>query len=489
MSGREFDNPVLASAALSAATECGASYADIRISHHFSESVRAREQTPLPRIDNRSAGLGVRVLAGGAWGFSSTTALDPDSAANCAREAVRIARANARLLDAPVVLAPAPAATGTWATPVERDPFEVALSEKLDLLLAVNAEAMRTPRVRYCQSVILAAREIKYFASSDGSAIDQNICRVWGSFGATAVSDDGSDFQTRRSLAPPAGAGFEAVTAGDPIAEARRAGEEAAAKLSAPPLVPGRRDLILMPSMLWLVIHESIGHATELDRVLGYEANYAGTSFVDIADIGCLRYGSPVVNVVGERTRPRGLATVAYDDEGIAATEFDIIENGLLTGLQTIREQAGRVGDPASHACAYADSFSHVPMSRMPNISLLPGTSALSPADLIAGVEDGLLIEGDGSWSIDQQRRNFQFGGQLGYLIKNGAIDTMTRDFAFQSSTLDFWNSCDAVAGPEYFELHGTYWCGKGQPPQVAPVSHGASPARFRGIDTINTAR
>lgn len=489
MPSYQVDNQSVASAAVEAALAAGASYADVRILHRFEQYAQAREQTPLQSVDFRSHGIGVRVLAQGAWGFASSTMIGTREAAECARRATSIAIANSRLMQYPVTLAPTTAHKATWATPYAIDPFTVPLAEQIDLLLAINAEAMRTTRVKFCNSFIHSARELKFFASSDGAEIDQNICRVWPWFEATAVSDDGSDFQTRACLAPPVGTGYEGVKAQDLCAEARVAGAQAAAKLDAPPLVPAVRDLVLFPSLMWLVIHESIGHATELDRILGYEANFAGTSFVRPDDIGRLQYGSSIVNVIGERTRDKGLSTVGFDDEGVAPPQFDIIRDGVLAGLQTLREQAGIIGQATSTGCAYADSHSKMPLQRMPNISLEAGTNGLSVADLIADIEDGLLIEGNGSWSIDQQRRNFQFGGQLGYTIKNGKLDNLVRDFAFQSNTLEFWNSCDAIASPDFYEVHGTYYCGKGQPPQVSPVSHGSSPTRFRQVKTIFTGK
>jgi TldD protein len=287
----------------------------------------------------------------------------------------------------------------------------------------------------------------------------------------------------------PTGQGYEYCRQYPLLDDARQAGEDAVEKLAAKSIEPGVRDLIIHPSHAWLVIHESIGHATELDRALGFEANYAGTSFVTPDTLGSLQYGSDVVTVIGDRTERHGLATVGYDDEGVAATSVDIIRDGVFVGYQTTREQAGWVGDEHSHACAYADSHMHVPMQRMPNVSLMPGKNKLTPDDLIAGVDDGVLIKGDGSWSIDQQRRNFQFGGQLFYEIKGGKIVGMLRDVAYQSMTLDFWNACDAVCSEEYYELGGSYFCGKAQPSQIAPVSHGSAPARFRGINFINTKR
>jgi len=483
----EVDQQRIANAALDAAVKAGASYADIRINRNRNQVIRVREQTLLGIDENTEFGLGVRVIFGGAWGFSSTPLVTESSAVETARTAVDVACANAALASKPVLLAPTQPHTGGWSTPIAVDPVDVAVSEKLELLLACTSEAMRAPGVKFCSAFMHAASEEKYFASSEGAAIEQTIHRIWPLCEATAVASSGADFQTCRTLAQPMGMGYEYIDESDLISDARRAGQDAGAKLAAPPLVPGKRDLVLYPSMLWLPIHESIGHATELDRVLGYEANFAGTSFVSVDQLGNLQYGSPVVNVVGDRTLPRGLATVGYDDEGVEATRFDIIKNGVLSGFQTIREQAHIVGDAESHACSYADSFGTVPLQRMPNISLLSGSSPLSPDEMIGDIEDGLLIHGDGSWSIDMQRRNFQFGGQVGYLIKNGKIDSPVRDFAFQSSTLEFWNSCDAICSEEHAGVGGSYYCGKGQPCQVAPVSHGSAPARFRQINTINT--
>jgi TldD protein len=288
-------------------------------------------------------------------------------------------------------------------------------------------------------------------------------------------------------LCQPSGRGFEYCREYPLLDDARRAGEEAVEKLKSPTINPGEYDLVLHPSHLWLVIHESIGHATELDRALGYEANYAGTSFVTPDGLGALQYASDKVSVVGDRTETHGLATVGFDDEGVESTRFDIIRDGVFVGYQTTREQALWVGDEASHACSYADSHLHVPMQRMPNVSLQPGVNPLSQEDLIAGVDNGILIIGDGSWSIDQQRRNFQFGGQLYYRIEGGKITGMLRDVAYQSMTLDFWRSCDAVCSADHYELGGSYFCGKAQPPQIAPVSHGSAPARFRRVRAIST--
>jgi TldD protein len=483
------DLKTLADAALEAARSAGASYADIRINRYRNQYISTREEKIDSISDNESYGFGVRVISGGAWGFAASTNVTRDEVVRAARQAVAIAKANSRLQKEPVTLAPVRAYTDKWSTPIKVDPFTVPVEEKVGLLLSLNREAMKAQGARFCESSLFQTNEKKYFASTEGSYIEQDLYRVWPSFEVTAVSADGSDFQSRASFAQPMGRGYEYCTEYPLLEDARRAGEDAVAKLKAPSIEPGKRDLILMPSHLWLVIHESVAHATELDRALGFEANYAGTSFVTPDNLRKLKYGSDLVTIVGDRTERHGLATVGYDDEGVKATRFDIIRDGMFVGYQTIREQAGWIGDKESHACAHADSYEHVPMQRMPNVSLLPGEKKMSPDDLIAGVDDGVLVTGNGSWSIDQQRRNFQFGGQTFQQIKGGKIVGMLRDVAFQSMTVDFWNSCDAICSKEHYELGGSYWCGKAQPGQVAPVSHGSSPARFRKINFINTGR
>jgi TldD protein len=485
----DIDLKSLADAALDAARSAGASYADIRINRYRNQYISTREEKIDSISDGESYGFGVRVIAAGAWGFSASTNVTRDDVVRAAREAVAIAKANAVLQKEPVKLAPVKAYVDRWSTPITINPFNVPVEEKVDLLLSINREALKAPGARYCDSSLFQTNEKKYFASSEGSYIEQDIYRIWPSFEVTAVSADGSDFQSRAGYSQPMGRGYEYCKEYPLLDDARQAGEDAVAKLKAPPIDPGKRDLVLMPSHLWLVIHESVAHATELDRALGFEANYAGTSFVTPDNLHKLKYASDVVTIVGDRTEQHGLATVGYDDEGVKATRFDIIRDGKFVNYQTIREQAGWIGDKESHGCAYADSYDHVPMQRMPNVSLEPGAKKMSPDDLIAGIDDGVLINGNGSWSIDQQRRNFQFGGQTFYQIKNGKVAGMLRDVAYQAMTLDFWNSCDAVCSKEHYKLGGSYWCGKAQPGQVAPVSHGSAPARFRNINFINTGR
>lgn len=479
----------LAAIAIDAAIAAGASYADIRINRYRNQYISTREEKVQGISDSQSYGFGIRVIAKGAWGFASSVGVHRDEIIRVAGDAVAIARANSSLQKEPVTLAPAQSYRDSWSTPISINPFDVPLQEKVDLLLAINGEALKAKGTKFCNSSLFQTNERKFFASSEGAAISQDIYRIWPSYNVTAVSDDGTDFQSCSGFATPTGRGYEYMKEFPLLEDARRAGEQAVAKLKSPSIEPGVRDLLLMPSHMWLVIHESIGHATELDRALGFEANYAGTSFVTVDNLRRLNYGSDIVNVVGDRTEKDGLATVGYDDEGVKASRFDIIKDGLFVGYQTIREQAAWVGDTESHGCAYADSYSHVPMQRMPNVSLLPGEKTLSPQDLISGIDDGVMIEGEGSWSIDQQRRNFQFGGQVFHRIKGGKIDGMYRDVAFQSMTLDFWRSCDAICSKEHYALGGSYWCGKAQPGQVAPVSHGSAPARFRDVNFINTRR
>jgi TldD protein len=473
--------------ALESARALGATYADIRINRYRNNFVATREDRVLQIVDGESYGFGVRVIADGSWGFAASATVAPDEIERAVRDAVTIARAAAVLRSSPVVLAPSDAYTDSWRTPIAIDPFAVPIEEKVDLLLSINREALRAPGARFCSSHLFSANEHKFFASSEGSRIEQEIYRIWPSFTVTAVSDSGSDFQSRSGFCMPTGQGFEYCRTYPMLEDARKAGEDAVEKLKSPQIEPGRRDLVLLPSHTWLVLHESIGHATELDRALGFEANFAGTSFVTVENLGALQYGSEHVTVVGDRTERNGLATVGYDDEGVRATRFDIIRNGRFVGYQTTREQAPWIGDEHSHACAYADSYARVPMQRMPNVSLMPGNVPMSLDDLVAGVDDGVLIAGDGSWSIDQQRRNFQFGGQTFHQIRNGRVTHMLRDVAYQSTTVEFWNACDAVCSAEHYELGGSYFCGKAQPEQVAPVSHGSAPARFRSVNFINT--
>ena len=475
-------------AALTAARKAGATYADARIVRRRAEEVATREDH-VERIEaSESYGIGVRVIADGAWGFAASPAVTPKEAARLAGLAVAIAKANARVLAAPVKLAPAPAVADVWQTPLTKDPFKIPLEDKAEFLLAINRDALKVPGVKFCDSSVRALGEWKLLATSEGSYIEQNITRVAPRYTVTAVDSQAGEFVTRRHELPPRQAGWEYVEASPLRADARRIGEDAMAKLKAASVEPGTRHVILAPSNLWLTIHESIGHSTELDRMLGYEANLAGTSFATPKSIGSLRYGTDLVTLYADKTTPGGLATCGYDDDGVRTQRWDLISKGMLTGVQTTREQAAWIGEAASRGTSYGEDYKGFPFQRMPNVSLAPGARDLTTQDLIAATDDGVYITGDGSWSIDHQRYNFQFGGQMFYEVKKGKITRPLRDVAYQSNTLELWATCDLLGGAGSWELNGALDDGKGEPVQSNAVSHGCPPARFTA-NVINSRR
>ncbi len=497
----------LADAALNTATKLGASYADVRIGRYLNQVVSTRENRVENVASNESYGAGVRVIVNGAWGFMATDQLSVESISRAATEAVAIAKANARLQTEPVRLAPQKGVGEvTWRTPIKKNAFEVPLADKVDRLLATNAAAMKAG-ANFVNSQLLQVNEQKYFASTDGSYIDQDVHRIFPNFLVTAVDSKTGRFQTRRSISAPCGRGYEYLdgdasgkrtgvttrytTSYDMIEDAIASAEQAKEKLTAKSVVAGQYDLVLDPSHLWLTIHESVGHATELDRVLGYEANYAGTSFatLDKWESKKFNYGSPLVNIVADKKQPGSLGAVGYDDEGVPTKEWDLIKDGILVGYQKTRDQAHILGQKESDGCSYSQNWADVQFQRMPNVSLRPGKTPLTPAEMIKGVERGIYIIGDGSFSIDQQRYNFQFGGQLFYEIKNGEIAGMLRDVAYQSNTQEFWNSCVAICDERDYALGGAFNDGKGQPGQISAVSHGSSTPRFNKVNVINTAR
>jgi TldD protein len=487
--------------AINAAKMAGASYADARISRIRQNFVVTREQQIVNVVDTDTLGCGVRALVDGCWGFAATRDLSRDAVTGAAREAVAIAKANRVARDRAVQLAPVQAyPNATWRTPGVTDPFEVPLEQKVDLLLKANAEAMKIANVRFVNSILFFVKQEKLFASTEGTVTDQTLVRSWPLFNATAVSADFSDFQTRTGAeAAPMGRGWEYVLQCDLIGNARKWGEQAAEKLTARSVDVGKYDLVLAPSNMWLTIHESIGHPTELDRAMGYEANYAGTSFIapPEAQLGTLKYGPSIMNVQSDRSQEGALSSIGYDDDGERPDDFLIVKDGMFNDYQTTREQApwlrewyASQGRPVrSHGCSYADSWGSVAFQRMPNVSLLPGNDNTSWDDLIAGVDRGIAIVGDGSFSIDQQRYNAQFGGQVFYEIRGGKVAGMLKDVAYQIRTPDFWNSMDGIGGRASYELGGSFFDGKGQPPQVNAVSHGSPPARFRQVNVINTGR
>jgi TldD protein len=492
----------LAMLALDAARSAGAQYADVRISRNRNQSIATREQRVTGFVDNETFGLGVRVLVDGTWGFAATRALAEGEAAGIAQLAVAQARANRAAQVRPVVLAPVETyPSAEWRSPIEIDPFDVPIEDKVALLFAANQAALGVQGARFVTSSMDFVREEKTFASTEGTFTNQTIYRSWPRMSVTAVAAGGSDFQSRDSTAiQPMGLGYEHVRDARLVENAPVWAEEAVQKLSAKPVQPGRYDLVLLPSHLFLTIHESIAHPTELDRIYGYEANYAGTSFIyPIQDyLGKFRYGPEFMNIQGERSTPGGLATVGWDDEGVEPDEYLIVKDGVLHDLQTTREQAPlladwyqQIGKPVrSHGNSYAQSWADVQFQRMPNVNLLPHPERdVSLEELISDVQDGILIEGRGSYSIDQQRYNAQFGGQVFYEIKNGKRGGMLKDVAYQMRTPEFWNSMDLLGGKSTYELGGTFNDGKGQPSQANAVSHGCPPTRHRKINVINTGR
>ena len=493
--------------ALNAARSRGATYTDVRIGRYLNQFVVTREDKVENIVNTESYGMGIRVIANGSWGFAATDKMDNDSIAKTAELAVAIAKENSRLLTEPVQLAPQKGyGEVSWKAPIEKNAFEVPMKEKVDLLLSVNDAALKGG-ANYANSVLFLVNEQKYFASTDGSYIDQDIHRIWPTFFLTKIDAKSGKFETRNSLSAPMGMGYEYLEARpqdkiqgvttlykgryDMLEDAKAAATQVGQKITAKSVEAGKYDLVLDPSHLWLTIHESSGHPTELDRVLGYEANFAGTSFLtlDKWQSKNFRYGSELVNIVGDKTQPGSLGAVGYDDEGVGTKKWDIIKDGVLVNYQAIRDQAHIVGLNESQGCCYADNWSSVQFQRMPNVSLLPGKQQKSIDDLIKNVEKGIYIIGDGSFSIDQQRYNFQFGGQLYYEIKEGKIEGMLKDVAYQSNTQEFWNACSDMSDERDYRLGGSFFDGKGQPTQSSAVSHGCATTRFNGVNVINTAR
>ena len=487
--------------ALDVAKSSGASYADVRVAARRQQNVNTRDKIVQGASDSDTFGLGVRTLVDGAWGFAATSNLNKDAVAAVAKSAIEQARANRASQLKPVMLAPTPGnQIGEWKSPIQIDPFTISIADKAALLLDANAAAAKVKGVRNVSSSMFFLREEKTLMTSDGSNIVQTIYRTYPSMSVTAVSDDFSDFQSRQSNdIAPMGLGYEHVLNSKLAENATRWANEAVQKLSAKPVEPGRYDLVLHPSNMWLTIHETVAHPTELDRAMGYEANYAGTSFVAPPEkvLGQLKFGSPIMNIVGDREQPGSLGAIGWDDEAVKPTKFDIIKDGVFVDYQTTREQATmldwyykKIGKPVkSYGCSYAQSWSDVQFQRMPNVSMQPGKNDYVWEDLIAQTDKGIAIVGDGSFSIDQQRYNGQFAGQVFYEIKGGKIVGMLKDVAYQFKTPEFWGSMDVIGGPRSYHLGGAFGDAKGQPGQSNAVSHGCPPARFKQVNILNTGR
>jgi TldD protein len=499
----------LADVALNTAKSLGANYTDVRIGRYLNQFVSTRENKVQNIVNTESYGVGIRVIVNGTWGFAATNIVTNDGVKKAAERAVLIAKANSKYQKEPVTLAPNPGyGEVSWNTPIQKNSFEVPVAEKVDLLLRANAGALKNG-ASFASSNLFQVNEQKYFASTDGSYIDQDIHRIWPTFNVSVIDRASGKFKAREAMSAPMGLGYEYMIpknedklqgpAGmvlyrnsyDMVEDASTAARQAKEMISAKSVEPGKYDLVLEPNHLGLTIHESVGHPLELDRILGYEANYAGTSFATLDKLksGTFNYGSKQVNIFADKTQPGSLGAVGYDDEGVKAKRWDLIKEGIFVNVEAIRDQVHIVGQKESHGCCYSQSWSDVQFQRMPNVSLAPGKEPYSSAQMIKDVEKGIYIAGRGSYSIDQQRYNFQFGGTVFYEIKNGEIAGMLNDVAYQSNTQEFWNSCAKICDENDYRLFGSFFDGKGQPSQVSAVSHGSSTARFNGVNVINTGR
>ncbi|HEV8410685.1 MAG TPA: TldD/PmbA family protein [Gemmatimonadaceae bacterium] len=479
--------------ALSAAKDAGAQYADARIGRYRRQSLNTREHQITGVSDAESYGIGIRTLVDGSWGFAATANMSKDSVVKTARNAVRLSRAAKSTQRRPVELALTPPVKGTWITPIKRDPIDVPIEEKVALLFATNEAALKVAGIRFCTSGLQLLREVKTLGTTEGTLITQTFIRSEASFSATAAGNGTTESYTEEL--PPRSQGWEYIEELNLPGHAAEWAQVAVEKLQAKSVEAGRYDLILQPTNLWLTIHESIGHPTELDRAMGFEANFAGTSFVNPPEkmINKLQYGKPLMNIQGDRTQEHSVGLCAWDDEGVPADKWLIIEKGIFKEYQTTREQAAWVapltGVKRSHGCSYADSWDDVQFQRMPNVSLLPAEKDITLNDIVSATDRGIMIRNRGSWSIDHQRYNFSFSGQAFYEIKGGKVGQMLKDVAYQAVTPVFWNSMDMIGGKSSYWLGGTFSDGKGEPQQLNSISHGCPPARFRDVNIINTGR
>ena len=472
----------LAERALQVAVDAGATYADVRVQEVTTEELSVRNEILETAEYSTSAGIGIRVLVDGAWGFAATSELEGDAPQAAARRAVEVGRASARVKGREVLLAPAEPQTGHYQTPYTEDPFSVGLGEKVDLLIAASRSMRTDRRISAAAAELGLRREVTVFASSQGSLLTQRIVQTGTGISATAADDQ--DAQRRSYPGAHGGqhacAGFELVRELALAEHGPQVADEALALLRAPACPAGTTTLILDGSQMALQVHESVGHPTELDRILGTEAAYAGTSFLRPGDLGRLVYGSPLVSIVSDGTSPGGLGTVGWDDEGVRPSPTDLIRDGLLVGFQTSRETAAATGQERSNGTMRADGWINYPLIRMTNVHLLPGEASL--AELIEGTEDGIYMHTNRSWSIDDMRKNFQFGCEIAWEIRKGKLGRILKNPVYQGMTTQFWGSCDGIAGPAEWTIWGVPNCGKGQPPQSARVAHGAAPARFRNV-------
>ncbi|HSV73655.1 MAG TPA: TldD/PmbA family protein [Chthonomonadales bacterium] len=470
----------VAQLALDTALQRGAEYADVRVVRYLRQNLSTEDERVSGISDTEDYGLGVRVLFRGAWGFAGSGVVDREEAMRVAALAVDVARASATALLAPVRLVPEPVRQEAFRTACAQDPFAVPLDQKVGLLLDVNRELRKHKGIQKAQAFMTLRRDERLYVNSDGSDLSSDVVTTAAGYQATAVGE--GDAKTRSYMPPPRTAGYENIDGAALLANAPRVAEQAIEHLYARECPVGVRDLVLDPLNLALTIHESVGHATELDRALGYEESLAGRSFATPDKLRALRYGSPRVSFVADNTLPGGLATMGFDDDGVPGQRWFIVENGEFAGYSTSREVAGEIGLERSTGGCRADHWGSIPIVRIPNLSLMPGTEPLSLDELISDTDDGIYIEGMGSFSIDQMRCNFQFGGDAFWEIKRGKIVGMLKNVTYQSMTTAFWGSCDAVCDERHWVPNGVMNCGKGDPMQIAQMTHGAAPARFRNV-------
>ncbi len=479
-------NRVLAQEAIALAQQLGCEYGEIRICSYRKQTFWAQDRSMKRLSDNVSSGFGVRVLWRGAWGFAASHQQTPAEIERIVRLAVEIAQGSHLSQRQPVQLAPVSAYQDRYETPIEINPFAIPITDKTELLLDLTDKflAYEKQGIKKAHAYLSFTQEDKLFASTEGSIIEQRIYRSGGGMGCTAIAN--GDAQSRSYERSPLNLGYEHIQPETLRANVERVAQEAIEKVYAPEVANGTATLILKPSHLWLPIHESVGHPTELDRVYGYEANFAGTSFATTDKQHKLQYAAPWVNFKGDRTQPGGRSTVGYDDEGVKAEEWYVVKDGILVDYLTDRETAHRLGRQNSNGCAFADSWSSVPMVRIPNLGLEPGKTHDSHTatleEMIADTKEGYLFDGDDTFSIDQQRRNFQFGGNGVWHIKNGKLNGMVKNLTYQSMTTDFWNNVDAIGTEAELEQRGTAMCGKGEPMQVAQMTHACVPIRVQNI-------
>lgn len=476
----------LAQWALDMIASAGAEYGDVRFLRYRRQNLYTEDERVSNMTDSEDMGFGVRVIVNGAWGFAGSDRLTKEEVERVTRQALEIARASSTAMLRPVRLVPEPARRESFRTLYQVDPFTVPIDQKVGLLLEVNRRLLKHAGICKAQGFMTLRRDERFFANTEGSVLQSEVVTTGVGYEATAVGQ--GDAKSRSYEPPPRTMGYENIDAEELLAQVDRVAAQALEHLRAKECPVGPKDLILDPLNLALTIHESVGHATELDRALGYEESLAGRSFATPDKLNHLQYGSEIVNFVADNTLEHGLATHGFDDDGVAGQRWYIVQDGVFCGYSTSREVAGEIGLERSTGGCRADHWGSIPIVRIPNLSLMPGKEPLTLEELISDTRDGIYIEGMGSFSIDQMRCNFQFGGDAFWEIKNGRIVGMLKNVTYQSITTDFWNSCDAICDERFWVPNGVLNCGKGDPMQVSQMTHGAAPARFRRIQ-VGAAR